>query len=266
MQMETQRAEPTSGRKRGRSPKSRARWSVALLVPLLLPATLQAESQVEPPEPRYEQRRSRDRNGIGKFYMGREIAHYMTHQGAPWLDRPERTREERTDLLLELLDVEVGDVIADVGAGSGYFTFPLAELVGPEGEVLAVDIQPEMLQIIDRRAARRNVANVRTVLGAVDDPSLPKGQVDLALLVDVYHEMSHPFEMIDGIVESLKPGGMLVLVEYRGEDRWVPIKVLHKMTAEQVRREMAVHDLQFVDNLDDLPRQHVLRFRKPPGG
>jgi ubiquinone/menaquinone biosynthesis C-methylase UbiE len=220
-------------------------------------------ASAEQSSPRYEHRTSGDRNGIDKFYMGREIAHYMTHHGAPWLDRPERTREERTDLLLELLEVSPGDAVADIGAGSGFFTFPLAERVGPEGRVFAVDIQQEMLDIIVRRSAKRDIENVRTVLGTVDDPRLPEGEIDLALLVDVYHEMSHPWEMIDRIVASLAPGGTLVLVEYRGEDRWVPIKALHKMTAEQVRREMAVHDLKYVDNLDDLPRQHVLLFRKP---
>jgi ubiquinone/menaquinone biosynthesis C-methylase UbiE len=237
---------------------------VCALLAVLLPGSVStADSLPSDQKPPYELRRSSDPAGLGKWYMGREIAHYMTHHGAPWLDRAERVREERTDLLLEMLEVSPGDVVADVGAGSGYFSFPLAERVGPEGEVLAVDIQPEMLEIIERRAAKQGVTNVHTVLGGADDPKLPQGEVDLALLVDVYHEMSHPWEMVDGIVRGLRPGGLLVLVEYRREDRRVPIKLLHKMTAKQVKREMAVHALEFVDNLDRLPSQHVLLFRKP---
>ncbi len=245
------------------------RIPVARLVVALLLATTwlgppaSAATASEPAADRYEYRRSRDPAGLGKFYMGREIAHYMSHLGAPWLERPEREREERTDLLLESLEIGPGDVVADVGAGSGYFTLPLAERVGPRGRVLAVDIQQEMLDIIERRAAKGGLENVVTLLGSAEDPGLPAGEVDLALLVDVYHELSHPWEMTDAIVRALRPGGLLVLVEYRGENPWVPIKALHKMTADQARREMVVHDLEFVDNLDRLPRQHVLRFRKP---
>jgi precorrin-6B methylase 2 len=219
-------------------------------------------SEVRPPEARYESGR-RTRDGIGKYYFGREIAQVMGHQGAGWLERPEREVEERTDLLLTALQLKPGDAVADVGAGSGYFSWRMAQRVGPSGRVYAVDIQQPMLDLLMANMRRRGVAGqVQPVLGTVQDPRLPDASCDLILLVDVYHEFDHPFEMVRAMVRALKPGGRLVLVEYRGEDPEVPIKPLHKMTAAQVRREMAVHPVRFEENLPVLPRQHILIFRK----
>lgn len=215
-----------------------------------------------PPVPRYEYRLIHDPDGIGKFYMGREIAYVMGHQAAGWLDRPERVQEERTDKLLPLLGLKPGMIVADVGAGSGYFSFPMAQQVGPTGKVLAVDIQKEMLAIIRQRMKTRKVTNIEPILGTVTDPKLPQGKVDLILLVDVYHEFSHPYEMGQAMVRALKPGGRLVFVEYRLEDPDVPIKLVHKMSEQQVKREMAVFPLQHVQTYRSLPWQHVIVFRK----
>lgn len=195
--------------------------------------------------------------------MDREISRVMGHQGASWLDRPERESEENPEALLDALGSLKGMSVADIGAGSGYFSFRLAHRVGPEGRVLAVDIQDEMLQIIRRRAARRKIENVEPVRGTIQDPGLSPESVDLALLVDVYHEFSHPWEMIQGIHQALKPGGRLVLVEYRAEDPTVPILRLHKMSQDQVRREISAHPLVWVETLDLLPRQHIVIFKKP---
>ncbi len=209
----------------------------------------------------YEQTRP-SRDGIGKLYMGREISHVMGHLGAGWLERPEREREERTDLLIDRLPLDADDVVADIGAGTGYFSFPMAERV-PDGRVLAVDIQQEMLDIITARAAESGVENVEPVLGTVMDPRLPAGGVDLVLIVDAYHEFSHPREMGAAIAEALRPGGRLVLIEYRGEDPRVPIKRLHKMTEKQAKAEMAAIGLEWERTRDFLPQQHFLVFRKP---
>jgi SAM-dependent methyltransferase len=202
------------------------------------------------------------RDGIGKVYMGREISHVMGHRGAAWLERPAREREERTDLLIQALPLEPDDVVADIGAGTGYFTFPIAARV-PEGRVLAVDIQPEMLAMIEARKGNGGEDNVETILGGVTDPGLAPASVDLILIVDAYHEFSHPREMGAAMRAALKPGGRLVLVEYRGEDPAVPIKPLHKMTEAQARKEMEALGLVWEATLDPLPQQHILVFARP---
>jgi ubiquinone/menaquinone biosynthesis C-methylase UbiE len=217
--------------------------------------------RAEPPL-RYQTRTEHDPNGTGKFYMGREIAQVMGHQAAGWLERPEREKEEAPTKLLAALKLRPGDVVADVGAGSGYYTFRMAEQVGPKGKVLAVDIQKEMLDIIRSRMAERKVDNVEPVLGTESDPKLPAGGVDLILLVDVYHEFSFPYEMTQALVKALKPGGRLVFVEFRLEDPDVPIKLVHKMTQKQVLKEMKPHPLEHARTIQSLPWQHVIVFRK----
>ena len=203
------------------------------------------------------------RDGIGKFYLGREISHVMGHLGAGWLERPERERQERTDLLIDRLPIDPEDVVADIGAGTGFFTFPIANRV-PEGKVYAVDIQPEMLALLTSRAESLGVNNVEPLFGSETSPQLPVDAIDLAFIVDAYHEFSYPKEMGEGLVAALRPGGKLVLIEYRSEDASVLIKTLHKMSEEQVRREMQAIGLQWVKTEDYLPQQHVLIFEKPP--
>ena len=209
----------------------------------------------------YEQK-TPSRDGIGKFYMGREISHVMGHFGAAWLERPERERQERTDLLIANLPLEDDFVVADIGAGTGYFSFPVAARVSG-GRVLAVDIQQEMLDIVDARKRDLNVTNVVTVKGTITDPNLSPDSVDLAFIVDAYHEFSHPREMGQGIYNALKPGGRLVLIEYRGEDPRVPIKPLHKMTEAQARLEMDALGFEWQRTEDLLPQQHFMVFVKP---
>jgi SAM-dependent methyltransferase len=212
--------------------------------------------------PRYEVREEHDRDGIGKFYMGREIAQVMGHQAADWLERPEREDEERPGLALPALKLKPGDAVADIGAGSGYYTSRLAKLVGGTGLVYAVDIQQEMLDLLTNKMAEAKIHNVKAVLGDIKDPKLPRASIDLALLVDVYHEFDYPYEMIQGICASLKPGGRIAFIEFRGEDPKVPIKLLHKMTEAQVRKEMAMHPLEWVETSEVLPWQHIIFFKK----
>jgi ubiquinone/menaquinone biosynthesis C-methylase UbiE len=214
------------------------------------------------PSPRYETRADHDPNGIGKFYMGREIAQVMGHEAAGWLDRPEREKEEQPNRLVALVKFKPGEVVADVGAGSGYLTFRLAEKVGPTGKVLAVDVQPEMLDIIRSKMKKNNVTNVEPVLGTETDPKLPAGTVDTIVLVDVYHEFSQPYEMTDAMVKALKVGGRLVFAEYRKEDEKVPIKLVHKMSEQQVKKEMEPFPLKHVRTFGSLPWQHVIVFEK----
>lgn len=234
----------------------------ALLLPWcfgLVLISIRADDSIPP---RYETRAEHDPNGIGKFYMGREIAMVMGHEAAGWLERPEREKEEQPNKLLDALKIKKGDAIADIGAGSGYFTFRLTDRVGPMGKVYAVDIQPEMLALIRDGMKKRNLTNVVPILGKEADPKLPAGEIDLILMVDVYHEFAYPFEMTQEMVRALKPGGRLVFVEYRLEDPNVWIKLVHKMSEKQVRKEMAIHPLDWVETLDCLPSQHVIIFKK----
>jgi ubiquinone/menaquinone biosynthesis C-methylase UbiE len=243
-------------------PRAR-RFAFALLILCSLPfaRAQDAKPAAATKDAGYETRPA-SADGIGKFYMGREIAQVMGHQGADWLERPEREAEEQPQKVVDLMALRPTDVVADIGAGTGYFSFRMAAKV-PQGKVLAVDIQPEMLDLLKRAARQRGVTNVEPVLGTIQDPRLPAAGVDVALMVDAYHEFDHPREMMQGIVRGLKPGGRVVLVEYRGEDPDVPIKPLHKMTEHQAKKEMAAVGLEHVKTLEDLPRQHVLIFRKP---
>jgi ubiquinone/menaquinone biosynthesis C-methylase UbiE len=233
-----------------------------VLVLLLALACPTAEAlAAQPPQPWYAACKPSN-DGTGKCYMGREIAQVMGHMGAAWLDRPEREKEERPSILIRNLGLAPGDVVADIGAGTGYFSLRIAPLV-PKGRVLAVDIQPEMLAIIRDKQRDTGIGNVEPVLGAIDDPKLAPASVDLVLMVDVYHEFSHPREMMLAVVAALKPGGRVALVEYRGEDPGVPIKPLHKMTQAQARNELAAVGLQWIETRDVLPWQHLMFFRRP---
>ena len=210
----------------------------------------------------YREKRIHNPDGIGKYYMGREIAKVMGHQAMGWLERESRQREEKPDLTVENLDLEPDDVVADIGAGSGYFSFRMAQQV-PEGKVYAVDIQPEMLEAIASRQKDRQVENIETVLGAEDNPKLPPESIDLAFMVDAYHEFAYPREMMEGIVKALKPGGRVVLLEYRKENPMIMIKPLHKMTQKQVKKELKAVGLKWEKTKQFLPEQHFLLFSKP---
>ncbi|KNZ30690.1 MAG: methyltransferase type 11 [Methylibium sp. NZG] len=201
-------------------------------------------------------------DGIGKRYMGREIAGVMGWQGAGWLERPEREREERTDLLVAALQLRPGDVVADIGAGTGYLARRIALAVMPGGKVLAVDVQPEMLRMLESMARQAGLTQVKPSLGTETDVKLAPSSVDLAVMVDVYHELAYPHEVLGSIVRALKPGGRLVFVEYRAEDPNVPIKTLHKMSEAQIKREAAAHALDWERTVGTLPWQHVVVFRK----
>jgi SAM-dependent methyltransferase len=202
-------------------------------------------------------------DGIGKRYQGREIAHVMGWQAAPWLEREEREAEERTSLLIEELDLKPGMVVADVGAGSGYLSRRMAPLIKP-GRVIAVDVQPEMLALLAKVAQDPLYANIEPLLGGTADTHLPAASVDLAIMVDVYHELEFPYEVMESIVRALKPGGRVAFVEYRAEDASVPIKALHKMTEKQVRLEAGQHALTWERTSKRLPWQHLIVFRKAP--
>jgi ubiquinone/menaquinone biosynthesis C-methylase UbiE len=212
--------------------------------------------------PDYEYRVQHDPDGIGKFYAGRQIAQVMGHQAADWLERPERQQEERPDLLLQFLPLRPGQVAADIGAGTGYLSSRMAGMVGDKGRVFCVDIQQEMLDLLARNMAEHHTTNFQAILGTASDTRLPANSVDLALMVDVYHEFDHPYEMMQSILRALKPGGQIVWVEYRAEDPDVPIKPLHKMSEAQVRKEAALLPLQWVETIEKLPRQHIIIFKK----
>ena len=197
-------------------------------------------------------------------YLGRRIAQPMSYHGIPWLNRPERIQEENPEEMLEQLQVKPGMTVCDMGCGDGYYTVELARRVGPEGKVLAVDIQPEMLQELSRRCERLDIKNVDMVLGLPHDPTLPEGQVDLILMVDVYHEFSNPVEMLEAMRRSLKPDGRIALVEFRGEDPTVPIKPEHKMTKKQILKEYRANGFKLVSQYDRLPWQHLMFLGRDP--
>jgi SAM-dependent methyltransferase len=202
-----------------------------------------------------------DFNGIGKWYMGREIAYVMGYQGINWLERSEREEEEDITTLINNMKIRPNDAIADIGAGSGYHVFKMAPLA-KNGLVYAVDIQPEMLEVIQLKKRSNRVANVKTVLGSEKSINLPKSSLDKILLVDVYHEFSYPVEMIESIKNALKPNGLLFLIEYRGEDSTVPIKNIHKMTEKQSVAEMRAAGFELKENIGNLPWQHCMIFVK----
>lgn len=204
-------------------------------------------------------------DGIGKRYLGREISGVMGWQGAAWLEREEREKEERGDLLLRELGLRPGMVVADIGAGTGYYARRIAPLVGAGnsgGMVVAVDVQPEMIQMLDDLAKKANLPNIKPVLATVDNVNLPAASVDLAIMVDVYHELAFPYEVMESVVRALKPGGRVVYVEYRAEDPKVPIKALHKMSEAQVKKEAAAHALVYERTASTLPWQHAVVFSK----
>jgi precorrin-6B methylase 2 len=200
-------------------------------------------------------------DGTGKFYLGREIAQVMGHQGAGWLERSDRATEEQPLQMVAALGLKSTDIVADIGAGTGYISQLLARKV-PEGKVLAVDIQPEMVELLKQRIKKSKIANIQPQLGTEQSPELPPASIDLAILVDAYHEFSYPQEMMTGIVSALKPGGRVVLAEYRGENPQVFIKPHHKTTQNQIQREMSAVGLKLLKNDRVLPQQHLLFFSK----
>lgn len=214
--------------------------------------------------PRYTTRELHDRNGIGKFYMGREIAYVMGFSGAGWLERESREKEEQLTLLVKSLKLKPDMVVADIGAGSGVISFLMVDQLGENGRVMAVDVQDEMLDRLKKRAAKRGIKNIVPVKGTQKSPNLKPASVDLAIMVDVYHEFEFPYEMLREIAKSLKPGGRVAFVEYRKEDPTVPIKLVHKMSEAQVRKEAEQPELglKFKQTIGVLPRQHIVVFER----
>ena len=199
-------------------------------------------------------------DGIGKTYMGREIAQVMGYQGAAWLERAEREKEERTDILLRALNLKKGMVVADIGAGTGYLSRKMAHDVGLQGTIYAVDVQSEMIGKL--KSLSKKYSNIKPILSQAADVKLAANSLDLAILVDVYHELEYPYEVAQSIWAALKPGAKLVLVEYRAEDDKVPIKNIHKMTQAQVIKELTVLPFRWHNTLTSLPWQHVIVFTK----
>jgi len=202
-----------------------------------------------------------DPNGINKWYMDRQIAQVMSHYGIDWLEREEREMEENTSLLLKNLAVKPGMIIADIGAGSGYHSALLSKMVG-SGKVFAVDVEPEMIAYLNERIRQEKLSHIVPVLSTEQKLYLPENTIDMMLLVDVYHEFSYPYEMALSMLAALKPGGKLVLVEFRSEDPTVPIKTIHKMSEAQAIKEFTAAGFIFDKNIDNLPWQHCMVFTK----
>jgi SAM-dependent methyltransferase len=254
--------------------------ALTLVGPLTDPVNVQAQGTGAPasPAPKAKSGPTQDKTKTGKaparpkarreragFHMGRRIADVMSWEGVEWLFRETRVEEEQPAAMLDALKIPPGSTVADVGAGAGYHTIPLARRVGAEGTVLATDVQPEMIRMLKQRAQAEGVSNVKPLLCSQRDTKLPDGKVDLVLMVDVYHECSDPEATLLGLRKALRPGGRLVLVEFRGEDPEVPIKPEHKMTVKQVRREVESQGFTFKTSLEFLPWQHVIIFEKPAG-
>jgi precorrin-6B methylase 2 len=248
-------------RRFGFAPAAFFRLALALAFLFFAPNS-HPQSAIPDPKSLYEVRPGADPNGIDKYYMGRQIAHVMGHQAADWLERPTREAEEHTEEMINLLNLKPDENVADIGAGTGYITWRMARKVAPTGKVYAVEIQQEMLDLLAQNMKDRGISNVVQTLGTVSDPRLPTNALDLIIMVDVYHEFDHPYEMTDAMVRSLKKGGRLVFVEFRKEDPNVPIKELHKMSVAQVKKEMSIFPLQYSQTFTNLPWQHVIVFTK----
>lgn len=230
----------------------------AALLTVLLAVTVHSEDKATP---RYTTTRP-SADGIGKIYMGREIAQVMSHGGADWLERPGREAEEAPNKAIEMIGLKPTDVVADIGAGTGYFSFRMARKV-PQGKVFAEDIDPLMISDLQTTIRENKVPNVLPIQGTIEDTHLPANSVDVVLMVDAYHEFDHPFEMMQSIVQALKPGGRVIDLEYRAEDPQVAIKPHHKMSQKQVILEMSAVGLKHAKTVDDLPQQHFFVFSKP---
>lgn len=237
-----------------------------LLIILLLTQSIQA-GEVGAPQCQYEPMRSGHPDGIQKRYCGRQIAQIMGWQGAEWLERPERKAEEGLDQLIDRLQLKLGMKIGDIGAGTGRLSVLMASRVQPDGQVWAVDLQAEMVGYLQARASKLGKNQLIVALSSATNPNLPAATLDLAIMVDVYHELEYPREFLQNLMKSIKPGGQIVFVEYRSNDKTVPIKPLHTMTVEQVRREAQDIGLLFERADSSLPWQHVVFFRTPvPSG
>lgn len=215
------------------------------------------------PKAKAKSRTRRPSRSGPRMYMGRPIADVMSFVGAEWLIRDTREQEEHPDQMLDALKIPRGATVADVGAGVGYTSVRLAKRVGPEGTVLATDLQPEMIAMLRDNLREMGIANVKPILATATDTKLPDSKLDLIIMVDVYHECPDPEATLKGLRKALKSGGRLVLVEYRGEDPEVPIKPEHKMTVKQVRKELEPQGFTFKDSLEFLPWQHIIIFEKP---
>ncbi|MEL6247759.1 MAG: class I SAM-dependent methyltransferase [Cyanobacteria bacterium J06648_16] len=201
-------------------------------------------------------------DGIGKVYMGREVSQVMGHQGAYWLERSSREQEERPDMAVDALELAPTDTVADIGAGTGFMSFKIAKKL-PEGKLFAVDVQPEMIDLLTKGREENGLTQVQPLLSTENDPHLPVGSVDLAIMVDAYHEFAFPHEMMTGLYAALKPGGRVVLAEYRAENPLIMIKRLHKMSEQQVKKELTAMGFEWVKTDERLPQQHLLFFQKP---
>lgn len=239
------------------------RFAVVYL--LLSVACVGALSAAEPPARTSHSRTRLESKKISPpltEYLGRDIAQTMHYTGAPWLVRDSRQREEDCQMLLDALHLQPGQTVCDMGCGNGFYTLQIAERVGPTGRVYAVDIQPEMLHMLGERAREAKLKNIKPVLGTLVDPKLPAGELDVILLVDVYHEFSHPVEMLAAMRQALKPHGRLALAEFRLEDPDVPIKLLHKMSKQQILKEFTANGFKLVEQFDKLPWQHLMFFER----